>query len=198
MNLANAVLRSSPRPFDHKQMIDRVLAASARLHSPSHYDQLALFSLFPAIGERCGLISGLLDFHNKRGAKGEKQSGTEQQRLIDTFSNHTAAAMFSVIFPTPGKIKPQPRLFMIRHQIKSGILPHISHCVVIVLFCRLSLNGLRYDSQGLSALVYNPDQSKTIFKTHCEKLKRARCFEALKTCLYLFNGALSRGELYHK
>lgn len=53
--------------FFIKQMIDRVLAAAARLHSPSHYDQLPLFSLFSAIGERCGLISALLDFHNKRG-----------------------------------------------------------------------------------------------------------------------------------
>lgn len=100
MNLAGAALRSSPRPFYHKQVIDGVLAAPASLRSPSHYDQLALFSLFPAIGERCVLISALLDFHNKRGAKGREQSGREQQGMIDIFSNHITAAMFSIIPPS--------------------------------------------------------------------------------------------------
>lgn len=43
--------------FYHKQVIDRVLAAPASLHSPSHYDQLALFSLFTAIeGGRGGKV----------------------------------------------------------------------------------------------------------------------------------------------
>lgn len=81
MNLIGAALRSSPQPFYHKQVIDRVPAALQSLHSPSHYDQLALFSLFLAIGERCGVISAVLDFHNKRVAEGSEQEGNDRHFL---------------------------------------------------------------------------------------------------------------------
>lgn len=86
---------SSHQPFYHKRVIDRVLAAPPSLHSPSHYYQLASFSLLPAIGERCGLISAPLDFHNKRGVKERERGEMEQRGMIDIASNHTAAAMFS-------------------------------------------------------------------------------------------------------
>lgn len=97
--------RFSLQPFYHKQVIDRVLAAPPSLHSPSHYHQLPLFSLFPAIGERCGLISAPLDFHNKRGVKEREHSGMEQQGMIDIASNHAAAAMFSSIPPSSREIR---------------------------------------------------------------------------------------------
>lgn len=53
-------------------------------------------------------------------------------------------------------------------------------------------------AKGLSALVYSPAQSKTLFKTHGEKPKGTHRFEPLKTCSYLLNSDLSRGKLYHK
>lgn len=165
MNSNGAAPSGSPvSHFITKQVIDRVLAALPSPHSPSHYYQLALFSLVPAIGERCGLISALLDFHNKRGVKEREQSGMEQQGMIDVASNHTAAAMFSSIPPSPREIRLKTRLFMIRHQIKSGSITHIFHCPNMMFFSIQFSKWFKLQQPEACLLLFRARaQSKTLF-----------------------------------
>lgn len=163
-------LSSSLQPFYHKQVIDRVLAAPPSLHSPSHYYQLALFSLLPAIGERCGLISSPLDFHNKRGVKEREQSEMEQQGMIDIASKYTAAVMFSSI---PTLLHRNKDLNQIVYDKTSNQIwlhnPHVPLSQYDA-FSYSFLNASHYSSPRPVCSCLQP-KLRLYFKTHSEKCR---------------------------
>lgn len=170
MNLIGAALRSSPQPFYHKRVIDRVPAAAQSLHSPSHYDQLALFSLFLAIGGGKGaaLSQRCLISTTKGGLKPESR-----REMIDIFLNPTATAMFSIIVPLCfGEIRLKSRLFMIRRQVKSGSLTHMFHfdCYVFFFFLQFS-KWLKRQRPKACLLLFTAQLSQRLYLKHTIKKK---------------------------
>lgn len=169
MNLIGAALRSSPQPFYHKQVIDRVPAAAQSLHSPSHYDQLALFSLFLAIGGGKGaaLSQRCLISTTKAGLKPESR-----REMIDIFLNPTATAMFSIIVPLCfGEIRLKSRLFMIRRQVKSGSLTHMFQ--FFFFFVQFS-KWLKRQRPKACLLLFTAQLSQRLYLKHTVKKKNQR------------------------